>query len=171
VKSFVALHEGTVVATSEGPGKGSEFVVRIPAIRTSLEAPPQPPRDLPAGATRSRRILVVDDNEDARELLAEILRSMGHEVAMAEDGPTALERLRTFFAEVAILDLGLPVMDGFELARRVREQRGAAAPRLIALTGYGLDRDVARTRAAGFAVHLVKPVDVADVLSAIEPVA
>ncbi len=167
VRSFVALHEGTVVATSEGLGKGSEFVVRIPAIRDTASTAP-PLRDLPGSTARGRRILVVDDNEDARELLAELLRSLGHEVAVAEDGPTALEQLREFRAEVAILDLGLPVMDGFELARRVREQQGAAAPRLIALTGYGLDRDLAQTRAAGFAVHLVKPVDAADLVSAIE---
>ncbi len=168
VKSFVALHEGTVVAASEGLGKGSEFVVRIPALRDTAATATRPLRDVPSGVSRGRRILVVDDNEDARELLAELLRSLGHEVAVAEDGPTALEQLREFAAEVAILDLGLPVMDGFELARRVREQQGPAAPRLIALTGYGLDRDLAQTRAAGFAVHLVKPVDAADLVSAIE---
>jgi len=168
VKSFVALHEGTVVAASEGLGQGSEFVVRIPALRDTAATSTRPSRDVSRSASRGRRILVVDDNEDARELLAELLRSLGHEVAVAEDGPTALEQLREFSAEVAILDLGLPVMDGFELARRVREQQGAAAPRLIALTGYGLDRDLAQTRAAGFAVHLVKPVDAADLVAAIE---
>ncbi|HTA20992.1 MAG TPA: PAS domain S-box protein [Polyangia bacterium] len=168
VKSFVALHEGSVVATSDGLGKGSEFVVRIPAIRDTAATATPPRSDLADGTARARRILVVDDNEDARELLAELLRSLGHEVAVAEDGPTALEQLRAFSAEVAILDLGLPVMDGFELARRVRDQQGAAAPRLIALTGYGLDRDLLQSRAAGFAVHLVKPVDAADLVAAIE---
>jgi PAS domain S-box-containing protein len=168
VKSFVTLHEGTVVAASEGLGKGSEFVVRIPALRGDAATATRPLRDPPNGASRGRRILVVDDNEDARELLAELLRSLGHEVAVAEDGPAALEQLRVFSAEVAILDIGLPVMDGFELARRVREQQGVAAPRLIALTGYGLDRDLAQTRAAGFAIHLVKPVDAADLVAAIE---
>ena len=168
VKSFVALHEGTVVATSEGLGKGSEFVVRIPALRGVAATATPPLRDLPSGASRGRRVLVVDDNEDARELLAELLSSLGYEVAVAEDGPTALQQLREFSAEVAILDLGLPVMDGFELARRVRERQGVAVPRLIALTGYGLDRDLTRSRAAGFDVHLVKPVDVADLVSAIE---
>jgi CheY-like chemotaxis protein len=170
VKSFVSLHGGTVSAASEGLGRGSEFVVRIPAI-TGLEAAPPSPPALPSERSERRRILVVDDNEDARELLAELLRDLGHEVRVAEDGPTALQELREFHAEVAILDLGLPVMDGFELARRVREQQRPPFPRLVALTGYGLDRDLVRTRAAGFDAHLVKPVDMADLVSAIEPLA
>jgi CheY-like chemotaxis protein len=102
-------------------------------------------------------------------MLAELLRAMGHEVEVAPDGPTALRRLRAFPAEVAILDLGLPVMDGFELARQVRAQQEGKGPRLIAVTGYGRDRDIAQSRSAGFDVHLVKPVDVAALVTALEP--
>jgi len=112
---------------------------------------------------------VVDDNEDARELLAEMLRAMGHEVEPVGDGSAALHKLETFAADVAILDLGLPAMDGFELGRRILERRTAERPRLIALTGYGRDSDLARTRAVGFDAHLVKPVDVGTLLTAIDP--
>ena len=166
VKSFVALHDGTVSASSAGPGQGSEFVVRIPArVATDLAAPPLP-RAPAAVAAEGRRILVVDDNLDAGEMLAELLGTFGHEVKVAHDGPSALQQLKDFPADVAILDLGLPGMDGFELARRVREQREHDLPRLIALTGYGLDRDFARSRAVGFDAHLVKPVNEAALLFA-----
>jgi len=175
VKSFVALHGGTVAAASEGPGQGSEFVVRLPALATA-ELPAAPPAESAAHAHGGKRILVVDDNEDAGEMLAELLRSMGHEVQVAPDGPTALRHLLSFPAEVAILDLGLPVMDGFELARQVRAQHEAQAgakrgerPRLIAVTGYGRDRDIAESRSAGFDVHLVKPVDIGALVSALDP--
>ena len=175
VKSFVGLHGGTVSAASEGRGRGSEFVVRMPALAAAeVPAAPHAPWDAPPSS--SKRILVVDDNEDAGEMLAELLRSMGHEVQVAPDGPTALRHLRGFPAEVAILDLGLPVMDGFELARQVRAQHEAKPsegrgkrPRLIAVTGYGRDRDVAESRAAGFDVHLVKPVDIGALVSALDP--
>ena len=167
VKTFVTLHEGTVSASSAGVGRGSEFVVRIPSVSAfgaRVSAPPVAP-SLAAG--QGKRILVVDDNDDAREMLAEILRDLGHHVEVAHDGPTALRRLTAFPAEVAILDLGLPVMDGFELAQRVSEQQAAARPRLIALTGYGQERDIAHGRAVGFDAHLVKPVDMSALLTAI----
>ena len=171
VKSFVALHGGTVTASSEGPGRGSEFVVRIPAIpaaaQRAAESPPVPRPAVRGDAAHGKRVLVVDDNEDAGETVAELLREFGHDVRVAYDGPTALERLREFRADVAILDLGLPVMDGFELARRVREQQVDHPPRLIALTGYGLNRDIERTRDVGFDVHLVKPVDEEALLAAV----
>ena len=168
VKSFVTLHGGTVAATSEGPGRGSEFVVRIPALALNEVNVPKgetPPPMSPEG----KRILVVDDNEDAREMLADLLRDLGHEVVVADDGPSALHRLDGFSAEVAILDLGLPVMDGFELERRVRERQSSTRPRLIALTGYGRERDFAQSRAVGFDAHLVKPVDMSALIAAISP--
>jgi PAS domain S-box-containing protein len=168
VKSFVTLHEGTVFATSEGPSRGSEFVVSIPAVASMRVTVPNamtPPPLSPGG----KRILVVDDNEDAREMLADLLRSLGHEVVVADDGPGALRRLEAFPAEVAILDLGLPVMDGFELARRVRERQSGSRLRLIALTGYGRERDFAQSHAVGFDAHLVKPVDLSALNSAINP--
>jgi CheY-like chemotaxis protein len=168
VKSFVALHGGTVTASSDGPGRGSEFVVRIPAVAAAEAGPPSAARwASPCGSAHGKRVLVVDDNEDAGETVAELLREFGHEVCVAYDGPSALARLREFPADVAILDLGLPVMDGFELARRVREQQTDHPPRLIALTGYGLDRDLQKTRAGGFDKHLVKPVDEDALLSAV----
>jgi CheY-like chemotaxis protein len=168
VKSFVTLHGGTVAATSEGPGRGSEFVVRIPAL-ASGEVNVEPAETPPALSPDGKRILVVDDNEDAREMLADLLRDLGHEVVVADDGPAALRRLEAFPAEVAILDLGLPVMDGYELARRVRERPSGSRPRLIALTGYGRERDLAQSRAVGFDAHLVKPVDMSALITAISP--
>jgi PAS domain S-box-containing protein len=170
VKSLVTLHGGTVAAASDGVGKGSEFVVRVPALAARRRPSPAPPAFAkPAPTARGKRILVVDDNEDAGEMLAHMLRLMGHEVAIATDGPAALEQLESFPAEVAILDIGLPVMDGFELARRVCEGRADRRPRLIALTGYGQQRDIEISRSAGFDVHLVKPVDMPKLIKAIDP--
>jgi PAS domain S-box-containing protein len=168
VKSFVTLHGGTVSAASAGAGLGSEFVVRIPTISLA-EAPAPEPVAPPPRAAQAKRILVVDDNDDAREMLAEVLRDLGHHVEVAHDGPAALLQLKGFAAEVAILDIGLPVMDGFELAQRVFAQQTALRPRLIALTGYGQARDIAQGRAVGFDAHLVKPVDLSALLTAIGP--
>ena len=111
-----------------------------------------------------KKILVVDDNEDARVLLAELLTKSGHEVETAEDGLTALQVLEEFQPDVAILDIGLPGMDGCELARRIRQLPAQAAVRLLALTGYGQAADRSNTRAAGFDVHLVKPLDLQGLL-------
>ncbi len=167
VRSLVHLHGGTVAAASDGPGKGSEFVVKLPA----------PPVKQAAGETAAtthalqrarvvRRVLIVDDNVDAAELLAELLRSVGHEVVVAHDGMQALRATENFCAELAFLDIGLPVMDGYELAVRLRQQREAC--RLIALTGYGQDQDRARSAAAGFDQHLVKPVAPSRFLAMVE---
>jgi PAS domain S-box-containing protein len=167
VRNLVELHGGTVQAESEGRGKGSIFTVRLPIATEEPEAiaasrvTDQFPR-------ASHRVLVVDDNEDILEVLVEFLRSAGHVVASAKDGPTALEILKTFPADVAILDIGLPVMDGYELAGRIRATLGEAGPRLIALTGYGQDSDRARAKEAGFAVHLTKPVDGERLLGVLE---
>ena len=111
---------------------------------------------------------MVDDNEDALDLLAEVLRSAGHVVMTARDGPSALAAMKTFPADVAILDIGLPVMDGYELAGRLRGQCGDAAPRLIALTGYGQESDRNRAREAGFSRHLTKPVDFGRLLASLD---
>ena len=169
VKSLVTLHGGTVAATSNGPGRGSEFVVRVPALPVTAPSVGVPSPALRVAGGTPRRILLVDDNEDASEMLAEMLRTLGHEVVLAHDGPTALQKLRAFAAEVAILDLGLPVMDGFELARQISETSTKSRPRLIALTGYGREGDIARTRAVGFEVHLVKPVDAMLLIAALDP--
>jgi PAS domain S-box-containing protein len=172
VQSLIKLHGGSVTADSRGSGKGSCFTVRLPALdMTHLVAaiaivPPvatqtaQPPG--------RRRILVVDDNVDAAETLADLLRALGHEVAIAYDGPQALIALESFDADVAVLDIGLPVMDGYELAGRIRGAAPGRRPRLVALTGYGLPDDVTRGRAAGFDEHLIKPVDIDALLEALE---
>ena len=160
-RSMVDLHGGTITARSEGPGRGSEFIVRlplsvtrsVPAEASAAEASAPAPR--PSGL----RILLVDDNLDAVEVLAEALRSFGHEVAVAHDGPEALTVARDFRPNTALLDIGLPVMDGYELAMALRKVQGPDPLRLIALTGYGQDADKARSQGAGFDVHLVKPVD------------
>ena len=160
VRNLVNLHGGTVTARSEGVGKGSEFVLDFPVLDPTSRADSsriQARRTPPAVA--AKRVLVVDDNRDAAATLKLGLESIGHLVVTAPDGPTALELARMFQPEVAFLDIGLPAMDGYELARRIREVPGIPADlRLVAVTGYGLESDRQRTSAAGFAAHLVKPV-------------
>ena len=167
VRNLVELHGGTVQAESKGPGKGSVFTVRFPAA-TEEPAPLEVSAVAGQIAGTPKRILVVDDNEDALELLAEFLRDAGHVVRTAKDGPTALEVVKTFHANVAFLDIGLPVMDGYELAGRLRAELGGALPRLIALTGYGQDSDRLRAKEAGFALHLTKPVEGGCLLGALD---
>jgi signal transduction histidine kinase/ActR/RegA family two-component response regulator len=163
VRSLVALHGGSVLARSKGIGHGSEFVVRLPGTDMA-SASPQPTASL-----RSRppatglRVLVVDDNEDAATMLAEALADGGHHTATALDGPAALETAAQFKPDVALLDIGLPVMDGFELARQFRSHPGLESTRLVAVTGYGQKHDRRRSAAAGFDAHLIKPVDIAQV--------
>ena len=163
VHNLVALHGGTVEARSEGPGHGTEIVVRLPAIsiEKAVEAAvvPKPRR---ASEGPKRRILLVDDNVDAAEMLADVLRMKGHEVFVAHDGPSAIVLLATIQVDTAILDIGLPVMDGYELAGHIRLDPAMKTARLIALTGYGQDTDRDRARSAGFDVHLVKPVSIAE---------
>ena len=167
VRNLVELHGGTVQAESDGLGKGSVFTVRLPVAAEEPAAIELSSLNHPV-ARASKRILLVDDNEDALELLAEVLRDAGHVVVTAKDGPAALEVMKTSHADVAILDIGLPVMDGYELAGRLRSELGEALPRLIALTGYGQESDRDRARKAGFAEHLTKPIDVGRLLGALE---
>ncbi|MFL5378693.1 MAG: ATP-binding protein [Myxococcales bacterium] len=170
VQNLVALHGGSVTAHSAGPGQGSEFVVRLPLV----VAIPRADVQLDAAASRirpgpsRRNVLVVDDNTDAAEMLAEALRAIGHDVEVAHDGVSALRRFRERPFDVGLLDLGLPVMDGFELARKLREICSGDALRLVAVTGYGQEDDRARTRAAGFDHHLVKPVELDEILQVID---
>jgi len=161
VRSLVEAHRGTVEAFSEGVGKGSTFTVRLPARSSAQSTVPSPaPVARPASVGEGSRILVVDDNEDAAHLLADSLRALGHTIAVAHDGPAALRAAATFRPAVALLDLGLPVMDGFELGQRLRGDPAFEGILLFAVTGYGQEVDRQRTTAAGFHGHLVKPVDV-----------
>lgn len=123
----------------------------------------EPPRSAPPG----RRILVVDDHVDAAELLAELLEHLGHETRVAFDGPSALEIVRTFHPDLALLDIGLPRMDGYELARRLRELPSLRQTRLVALTGFGGPADREGSAAAGFDAHLVKPIEISQLESLI----
>ncbi len=165
VKSLVAIHDGTVSVSSEGHGKGSAFTVELPAA--TQHEPPEPAAPTtpvtrhPSGA--GQRVLVVDDNVDAAEMLAEVLRASGYAASVAHDGPVALELARSSPPDIVLIDIGLPVMDGYELARRLRGMLNRA--RLIAVTGYGQQGDRDRSRDAGFDAHLVKPVSL-DVLHA-----
>jgi signal transduction histidine kinase/ActR/RegA family two-component response regulator len=168
VRSLVELHGGSVDARSQGPGRGSEFEIRLP---------PAPPLPSQAGArgddlarrdaqylvtrtARPLRLLIVDDNADAALLLSQLLASIGHVTRVAHDGPTALGIALEFHPDVALLDIGLPVMDGHELGQRLSALLHEAPPKLIAVSGYGQDSDRERSRAAGFLEHLVKPIDV-----------
>ena len=161
VKSIASMHGGSVTATSAGPGCGSEFVVRLPQMRPE-ERPARSvtPSELPeSGPSGARRILIVDDNEDGADLLDSALSMMGHTTRVAHDGPEALEAAREFRPNLALVDIGLPVMDGYEVARRLRAMSDRKCPTLVAVTGYGQESDRRRTREAGFDGHLVKPVE------------
>jgi PAS domain S-box-containing protein len=161
VRNLVNLHGGSVSARSEGMGKGSEFIVRLPIAAHQRPQPPAGEVAMPAVPARGagRRVLVVDDNDDSAAMLAEALRLRGHEVRVAHDGPAALAVSAAFHPHVAFLDIGLPVMDGYELAARMRQLPGLSGVGLLALTGYGQESDSERALAAGFHEHLVKPLD------------
>jgi PAS domain S-box-containing protein len=162
VRGLVRLHGGTAEAHSRGVGMGSEFVVRLPVADALVPPPPEEPgqRDTRAAA-RKCRILAVDDNRDATDSLALMLRVMGHEVRTAYDGHEAVQAAATFQPDVIFLDIGLPRMNGYEAARHIREQRGGEGMTLIALTGWGQDEDKRRAFEAGFHHHMTKPVDAA----------
>jgi signal transduction histidine kinase len=164
VKNLVALHGGTVNAHSEGIGQGSEFEVRLPLTEASVAVPVRP---TPAQAAQGKRILLVDDNEDAAASLGEYLSLSGNTVVVVNDPIAALAAVAGLRPEIAILDLGLPVMDGYELAERLRKDPASAQCRLIALSGYGQEADKLRSRRAGFELHLVKPVELEELLRAI----
>src|SRR5262249_43365092 len=158
VKTLIEKHGGTVHAESRGLAHGSEFVVRMPLVELPTDADAAAPEGTVRAASRSERILVVDDNEDAAEMLEAALTQLGYRVTVAHDGPTALQLSERVQPDFALLDIGLPVMDGYELAERLRAQRGDGRLVLIAISGYGQERDRERSEAAGFDRHLVKPI-------------
>jgi PAS domain S-box-containing protein len=159
VRNLINLHGGSVRAFSDGPGHGSEVVVRLPRVE-AREAPGPQPRPAPASATRPLQVLVVDDNVDAATTLANVLTLLGHDVAVAHDGPGALAASATRRAELVFIDIGLPGMDGYALATALRAA-GHDRAALVAVTGYGQPEDVQRSNEHGFAHHIVKPVDLA----------
>ncbi|HYH65070.1 MAG TPA: ATP-binding protein, partial [Urbifossiella sp.] len=164
VRRLVEMHGGSVTAHSDGPGKGSEFVVRLPLgkeeggrRKEEPESAPVPPSSFPLPPSRS--VLVVDDNVDAAESLALLLRMKGHEVRVAHDGLAALAAVEAAPPDLVLLDIGMPGMDGYEVARRLRERPGLEHLPLVAMTGWSQDEDRRRSREAGFDHHLVKPVE------------
>ena len=159
VRKLVEMHGGTVEAQSAGPGKGSEFIVRLPVL-----SPPTGRSQILSkeGDERSGsgwRVLVVDDNVDSADSIAMLLQVSGHEVRVAYSGQDALDMAAKYQPDIVLLDIGLPVMDGYEVARRLRKHPDLKGVKLIAVTGYGQESDRLQSQEAGFDYHLVKPVD------------
>jgi CheY-like chemotaxis protein len=160
-RRLVELHGGTIDARSDGPGRGSQFTVHLPLL-TGATAAATPRRETrPLEPKMQRRVLVVDDNRDAARTLGQLLEAIGHEVHLAYDGADALKRAGSVQPQVVLLDLGMPQLDGFEVARRLRTQDWARETFIVALTGWGQEEDRKRSRAAGFDKHLVKPIGLA----------
>jgi two-component system CheB/CheR fusion protein len=156
---LVEMHGGTVEVKSDGPGHGCEFVIRLPIRPVSQPAKIADASGAAVAALPKRRILVVDDNVDAADALAELLRDYGHDVRAVHDGPSAIEQAALHHPDIVLLDIGMPGFDGYEVARRMRTELGLKAT-LIALTGYGEARHRRLSRDAGFDQHVTKPVDI-----------
>jgi len=171
VKTLIELHGGSVACSSEGLGKGSIFTLRLPLMQG---ASGHQPAVMAAGAGPSERkplrIVVVDDNKDAAQTLSMLLEGEGYQVWTEFDARDALERAAARKADVYLLDIGLPEIDGLELARRLKSSLQPSQPMLVAVTGYGQQNDRAETRAAGFSHHLVKPVDPSELLAILEEI-
>ena len=160
VRRLIELHGGSVEGHSKGLGTGSKFVVRLPAALDSAAIDSLAGREVAAPGSSIRRILVADDNEDAATSLALILTMLGHETRTARNGIEAIEIAEQFQPEVVLLDLGMPKLNGYDTARRLREKENGRQLLLVALTGWGQEEDRVRSSAAGFDSHLIKPVDV-----------
>lgn len=164
VKSLVEMHGGSAVALSEGLGKGSEFIIWLPVVKSEQAVPdarrPETSERPPVASGRALRILVVDDNVDAAQSLALLLRAYGHEVVdVVHDGPSAVEAILSKKPSVVLLDIGLPGLNGYEVAKRVRGQEAEPPPHLIAVTGYSQEADKRKAQEVGIGHYLVKPVD------------
>jgi CheY-like chemotaxis protein len=159
-KSLVEMHGGSIRAFSEGLGRGSEFVVRLPLSTSGRPAGASGEGQEPIPALTPRRVLVVDDNRDAAESMGMLLKLLGVDAHVVHNGSDALEALGFYKPTVVILDIGMPGMDGKEVARRIRQRPDFKDITLIALTGWGQEEDRRRTMAAGFDYHLIKPADI-----------
>nr|MCU0950380.1 ATP-binding protein [Burkholderiaceae bacterium] len=164
-RRLIELHGGVIRAHSDGPGRGSRFAVELPRVAAAAE-PDEPVTVSMHAMMAPRSVLIVDDNEDAADTLADLLRTLGHQVQVAHDPPAALAVAEAFSPDIALLDIGLPVMDGYALAARLRE-RWSHGCKFVAVTGYGTSDDRRRSAAAGFDAHLVKPASLSDVLDAL----
>jgi PAS domain S-box-containing protein len=166
-RTIIELHHGTIEAKSEGAGKGSEFIVRLPlAENASVAAAPGP---APSTEKQSmRRVLVVDDNVDAAVLLSALIRNLGHDVLAVHDGAEALQISEGYRPDVVMLDIGMPGMNGYEVARCLRGRNRSPRPLIVAVTGWGKPEDAERSREAGFDVHLVKPIEAAQIRQVLE---
>jgi signal transduction histidine kinase len=167
-RSLVTLHGGTLRAESEGKGRGSAFVVRLPLAAPAVPRTAAPAHATGAGATSGHRVLVVDDNRDFASSLAMLLTELGNEVRVANDGAEGLEAARSFRPAVAFLDIGMPKLNGYRLAETLRAMPEVADAKLIALTGWGQEKDRQQAREAGFDRHLVKPVKLEDIVAILE---
>ncbi len=160
MRQLVELHGGRVEARSDGPGQGSEFTVRLPALDSTAAAGTEAAAGEPVRpAARRMRVLVVEDNQDSAEMMSFLLRLRGHEVRTAFDGHQALKEALVFKPHAVLCDIGLPGMNGYEVAERLRQQPAFERTPLIALTGYGQEEARRRAQEAGFDHHLVKPVE------------
>ena len=160
VRSLAELHGGTVHATSGGPGQGSEFSLRLPVSKVAVPKPEEVPTAGAAPAEAAKvRVLVVDDNEDSARAVARIISRQGYDVEVAYDGPAAVEAALAHQPAFVFLDIGLPGMNGYEVATRLRQEDSMKSALFVAVSGYGEEGDRRRSREAGFDQHLVKPVD------------
>ena len=161
VQRLVEMHGGRVEVASEGAGRGTQFAIRLPLIAelAHVELPSEPPPSVSRSRAHALRLLVVDDNVEAADSLTRLLRQSGHQAKCAYDGLTALQAAREFRPQAVVLDLGLPGMNGFEVARRLRGESSTADLLLLALSGYGQEEDRRRSTEAGFDRHFNKPLD------------
>lgn len=157
-KGLVEMHGGTIAARSDGEGQGSEFVVRLPLVLSAVEDADAPEGGESPSRHNPLRILVADDNVDSAESMAQLLTLMGDQVITASDGSQAVDLAETFRPDVILLDIGMPKLNGYDACRRIRQQPWATNAVLVALTGWGTEEDIRRSREAGFDHHLVKPV-------------
>ena len=168
---MVELHGGSIAAFSDGVGRGADFKIRLPLLNeAALQAPAlapaeKPPVPAPAAA---KRVLIVDDNVDAATTLSWLLAEQGYTVEVAHDGPGGLAKAQSFKPEILLLDIGLPGMDGYELARRLRSD-GFRSSLMIAISGYAHEADIERARDAGFDRHLAKPIDIDHLVKSLTP--